>query len=144
MKKSFGICGCILIVSACNNNKTQKPNIDTAPVSSQTKNDFSNSADTLGSRKNSTTGTFEAGSNLMSQSDCLGCHKVSETNIGPSYVAIAKKYPPTRENINRLTSAIRNGSKGVWGQVPMQPHPSISQEDAKKMINYILSLRNIN
>jgi cytochrome c len=143
MKKSLVIFRCALFVIACNNSESKKPKIDTTPALSQTNNNYPNPVDTLGFHQDSATERYEEGSNLTSQSDCLGCHKVKETSIGPSYVAIANKYPPTPENMKHLTSTIINGSKGVWGQVPMQPHPSIKQEDAKKMVEYILSLKDV-
>jgi cytochrome c len=143
MKKSPVIFSCVLLVIACNNNGSNKSKIDTTPALSQTNNNYPSPVDTLGFHQDSATERYEEGSNLTSQSDCLGCHKVKETSIGPSYVAIANKYPSTPENIKHLASTIIKGSKGVWGQVPMQPHPSISQEDATKMVNYILSLKDI-
>jgi cytochrome c len=42
--------------------------------------------------------------------------------------------------LDTLTKKIVAGGKGVWGQIPMAPHPNISQADASKMIKYILTL----
>jgi cytochrome c551/c552 len=33
----------------------------------------------------------EHGSNLITKSDCLTCHRVKEKNMGPAYVAVAEK-----------------------------------------------------
>ncbi len=77
------------------------------------------------------------------QSDCLGCHEVKEKNIGPTYVAIAEKYTPAKENNKYLTSKIIKRGKGVWGEIPMTPHPTVSQADAAEMVNYILSLKGV-
>jgi hypothetical protein len=35
-----------------------------------------------------------------------------------------------------------NGGKGVWGEVAMAAHPSLSQEDAQKITTWIMSLGN--
>lgn len=62
--------------------------------------------------------------------------------IGPAYVDIAAKYPLNDENVNHLADKIIAGGKGVWGEVPMTPHSALSKDDAKKMVSYILSLKN--
>lgn len=76
---------------------------------------------------------------LINGSDCLSCHKDTEKFIGPSYAEVAAKYSDA--DIDLLASKIIDGGSGVWGQVPMQAHPNISKEDAKKMVEYILSMK---
>ena len=78
---------------------------------------------------------------LIAKSDCIGCHQKENKIIGPSYLDIAAKYPSTEENINLLASKIIKGGKGVWGTVPMTPHTKITEDDAKQMAAYILSLK---
>ena len=75
----------------------------------------------------------------INRSDCLSCHKDSEKFVGPSYSEIAQKY--SEKDAELLASKIIDGGKGVWGEVPMQAHPQISKEDAKKMVEYILSVK---
>lgn len=83
---------------------------------------------------------IEEGKVLISKSDCMACHTVDKKVVGPSYVEVAKKYPMTDANINKLALKIINGGSGVWGQIPMAPHASVSSTDSKKMVKYILSL----
>ena len=78
---------------------------------------------------------------LIAKSDCVGCHTKENKIVGPAYQEIAAKYPSTEENINLLASKIIKGGKGVWGTVPMTPHPKITEADAKQMATYILSLK---
>ena len=78
---------------------------------------------------------------LIAKSDCIGCHQKENKLIGPSYLEIAAKYPSTDENIALLASKIIKGGKGVWGTVPMTPHTKITEDDAKQMVKYILSLK---
>ena len=78
---------------------------------------------------------------LIAKADCVGCHHKENKLIGPAFQAIAEKYPSNEENINLLADKIINGGKGVWGTVPMTPHAKITQEDAKQMVTYILSLK---
>lgn len=84
---------------------------------------------------------MEAGELLIVKSDCVGCHNKEEKIIGPSYLEIAAKYPANEENVALLASKIIKGGKGVWGPVPMTPHTKITEDDAKVMVNYILSLK---
>lgn len=78
---------------------------------------------------------------LIAKSDCIGCHHKENKIIGPSYQAIADKYPSTEENVALLADKIINGGKGVWGPVAMTPHAKITEDDAKQMVTYILSLK---
>lgn len=83
----------------------------------------------------------EQGKQLISKSDCLTCHQVQVKVVGPAYSAVAEKYTTTEENINKLSEKILKGGSGVWGPIPMTPHPNIPTADAKKMVKYILSLK---
>jgi cytochrome c len=78
---------------------------------------------------------------LIAKSDCIGCHHKVNKLIGPSYTEIAKKYPKTDKSQTYLAGKIIKGGSGVWGKIPMTPHPKISQADAKLMAKYILSLK---
>lgn len=78
-----------------------------------------------------------SGDQIMETLDCSGCHSVNERMIGPSYKEIAGKY--SEKDIELLASKIIEGGSGVWGGVPMAAHPQVSKEDAKKMVEYILS-----
>lgn len=78
-----------------------------------------------------------SGDQIMETLDCSGCHSVNERMIGPSYKEIAGKY--TEKDTELLASKIIEGGSGVWGSVPMAAHPQVSKEDAKKMVEYILS-----
>lgn len=81
------------------------------------------------------------GKSLIEGADCLGCHKINDKLIGPSYKELADKYENTPENVNVLADKIINGSAGIWGDVPMPAHHGMSQENAKFMAQYILSLK---
>ena len=82
-----------------------------------------------------------AGEALIKGSDCLACHNVTKKIVGPAYVNVAAKYAATAENIDYLAGKIIEGGSGVWGAIPMSPHPAISKDDAKEMAKYILSLK---
>lgn len=84
----------------------------------------------------------DKGIELIAANDCLTCHKVNEKAIGPAYQDVAKKYTADDATIATLSAKIIKGGSGVWGEVPMTPHPQLSEDDAKTMVKYILSLKN--
>lgn len=84
---------------------------------------------------------LKKGETLISKSDCFACHKVQEKVLGPSYKDVANKYEKTKANIDYLVNKIKTGGSGVWGAVPMSPHPALSDDDLKAMVQYILSLK---
>ncbi len=84
---------------------------------------------------------YKKGLALVAQSDCLSCHAINEKTTGPAYADIARKYKGADDStINRLAHTIIKGGKGNWGEIPMTPHPTVSEEDAKQMVKYILLL----
>ncbi|TPE43764.1 c-type cytochrome [Pontibacter mangrovi] len=83
----------------------------------------------------------ENGKKLIAMSDCLACHQEQKKLVGPAYAEVAEKYEANDKNIDYLAGKIIEGGSGVWGQVPMSPHPDLSQDDAKEMVRYILSLK---
>ena len=85
---------------------------------------------------------YEAGFNLVAKTGCPTCHKVDEASTGPSFKSIATKYPNNADTYQNLALKIIKGGAGVWGQIPMTPHPEVSQEDATKMVKYIMLLKN--
>jgi cytochrome c len=84
---------------------------------------------------------LEEGKQLLAKNDCLSCHKMDVKLVGPAYIDVAKKYPATEANYDLLTKKVIAGGSGVWGQVPMAPHPSLAPADVKKMVEYVLSLK---
>lgn len=85
---------------------------------------------------------YTEGLELISKSDCFTCHKVDEPLTGPTYRDVANKYASQAPAIiPQLADKIIKGGTGVWGQVPMLPHPAVSQADAEKMVKYILLLK---
>lgn len=85
---------------------------------------------------------YKAGLALIAKNDCLTCHKIDEKLIGPPYRDVANKYAAMPDTIvHHLATKIIDGGSGVWGEVPMTPHPNISVADAETMVKYILLLK---
>lgn len=81
----------------------------------------------------------EKGAALIAESDCFACHKEHEKLVGPAYAAVAKKYG--EKDIPLLVGKILAGGSGIWGDIPMTPHPGMEESDAEAMVRYILSIK---
>jgi cytochrome c len=77
---------------------------------------------------------------LIKNSDCAGCHNAEVKTVGPSYLAIAKRYANLSGAREMLSQKIIQGGTGSWGQIPMTPHSQLSEADASVMLDYIFSL----
>jgi cytochrome c len=88
---------------------------------------------------------YDKGLQLIAGSDCLTCHQINQKSPGggPPYVEVAKKYEATDDNIKMLAGKIITGGSGVWGTIPMTPHDGLPEEDAKTMVKYIMTLKNM-
>lgn len=118
-------------MSACGGNNEKKEEKTAAPqAAAAPASDLSSNPD------------YQKGLELIAKNDCLTCHKVSEKNIGPAYKDVAAKYESNDANISMLAEKVMKGGQGVWGTVPMTPHPQLSEADAKQIVKYILLLKN--
>lgn len=81
----------------------------------------------------------EKGKALIASLDCFACHQEQDKLVGPAYAAVAKKYGD--KDIPQLVDKIIAGGSGVWGDIPMTPHPGMEKADAEDMVRYILSIK---
>jgi cytochrome c len=80
------------------------------------------------------------GLTLMKKSDCFNCHSVDQKLVGPTFTEIAMRYDGVKKAKNEAAQRILHGSTGVWGQIPMMPHPQHNLMQAKQMVDWIFSL----
>jgi len=85
-------------------------------------------------------GVASADQALAQKSACMSCHQVAKKVVGPSFQDVAKKYKGDAKAADHIVGVIKKGGKGVWGAVPMPPHPQVSDENAKKLADWVLSL----
>jgi cytochrome c len=78
---------------------------------------------------------------LLKDKACLACHNVDNKVVGPAYKDVAKKYRGRKDGEAYLVKKIREGSNGVWGQVPMPPNTTVSEAEAHALAKYVLSLK---
>ena len=132
MKKLLLPALLVSLLTACGGGGETKKEADTTAAKTEVTpaNDLSSNPD------------YQKGLALIAQTDCLTCHKVNEASTGPAYSLVAEKYSNAADTtIDRLAKKIISGGSGVWGTVPMTPHPTISEDDAKQMVKYVLLLK---
>jgi cytochrome c len=78
---------------------------------------------------------------IISTSDCPTCHKIDEKVTGPAWRVVAQKYAGVDTAIQYLAGKIISGGGGVWGEVPMAPHPALTMDQAKLLAEYVMSLK---
>lgn len=76
---------------------------------------------------------------ILQKNACLACHAVDKKILGPAYRDVAEKHKGDADAAALLTKHIREGSAGVWGPVPMPPNPGISDDDLKKVVEWVLA-----
>lgn len=81
----------------------------------------------------------QVASDLANKSGCLACHTVDKKIIGPAYKEIAAKYRDQPDAESQLIQKVKNGGKGVWGQIPMPPNAHVKDEDVKTLVEWVLS-----
>lgn len=82
-----------------------------------------------------------AGEKLFQSNDCTTCHAVDHQVVGPALVDVAKKFAGQKDAEATLVDAVKNGHVGTWGQVPMPPHPTLTDDQIKQIVEWILTLK---
>lgn len=76
---------------------------------------------------------------LAEKSGCLACHGARQRLIGPSLAEMATRYRTDAGAEPRLAAKVKTGGQGVWGNVPMPPHPQIPESEARALVRWILT-----
>ena len=137
MKKLVAMLFAAAIMSSCGDDQNKSSTDEPKPA---------DTASTTTPAPSATSGTgavdAEKALTLIGSSDCTTCHAIDRKLIGPAYVDVANKYEDSPAVVDTLISKIKKGGMGVWGNIPMTPHPDLPDEDARLMVKYILSLKN--
>lgn len=83
-----------------------------------------------------------SGRQLTQTLDCKSCHKEADKSIGPAFFLVSQKYQNDPKAANYLSQKIIKGGSGVWGDVAMSAHPSLSADDVNQIVTWIMSLAN--
>jgi cytochrome c len=85
--------------------------------------------------------TGQTGLTLALQQNCMSCHSVSRTLMGPSLRDVASKYASKPDAQAYLAHKILEGSSGAWGAVPMPANTQLSPAQAATLAGWILTLK---
>ena len=77
---------------------------------------------------------------LLKEKACVACHAPDKKVVGPAHKEVAAKYRGRKDAEEYLAKKIREGSNGVWGQVPMPPN-QVTEAEAKALAKYVMSLK---
>jgi len=76
--------------------------------------------------------------------DCRACHAIDHKVVGPAWKDVAEKYKDDPGAEKKLMDKVRKGGKGNWdkvtGGVAMPPHPTLSDAELKRVVDFVLSL----
>ena len=78
---------------------------------------------------------------LAKAKNCLSCHTVDKKIVGPAYQDVARKYAGQKDASDKLASKIMKGGVGVWGVIPMPVNSQVNEAEARRLANWILSLK---
>ena len=129
MKKVFFLVFTCALLASCGGNDSKTGKTDSKKEETKT-DDLASNPD------------YQKGLELASKSDCFTCHQIEDKLTGPSYREVANKYAGMPDTIvTHLAGKIISGGSGVWGEIMMTPHPSMSKEDAEAIVRYVLLLK---
>ncbi len=126
MKKNFIVLSFLALLAGCSSSGDKKTETEATPAKTE---DLSDNPD------------YQKGLEIASKSDCFSCHLIDEKNIGPAWREVANKYAGQDTAVKYLAHKIIVGGSGVWGEIPMAPHPSFTQEEAEAVAKYVLLLK---
>jgi len=81
------------------------------------------------------------GQALATKNACLACHQIDKKLVGPALKDIAAKYKGDKTAEAKLVKKVKEGGKGVWGDIPMPPNPQVSDADIKTIVQWMLTLK---
>lgn len=86
-------------------------------------------------------GSAFADADMLRKNNCIACHHNERKMVGPAYRDIAAKYAGVSGSAEKLAKKIQAGGAGVWGEMPMPPHPQLSDADALTLAKYVLTIK---
>ena len=89
-------------------------------------------------------GPAQADLALATSKGCTACHQIDKKVVGPAYGQVAACY--ANKDAKKLTDAkallvkhVKEGGAGTWGPIPMPAHPTVSNEDISKIVEWAMT-----
>ena len=77
---------------------------------------------------------------IIAKSDCNACHTLDRKLVGPAFRDVATRSAGQAGALVRIAQKIVTGGSGIYGDVAMPAHPSLTPAQATALAQYVLSL----
>ena len=84
-------------------------------------------------------GNAQADQALAQAKGCMACHQVATKVVGPAYKDVAAKYKDQADAAEMLAAKVKAGGVGTWGQIPMPPQPTLTDDEVKTLVAWVLA-----
>jgi cytochrome c len=84
-------------------------------------------------------GNAQADQALAQAKGCMACHQVEMKVVGPAYKDVAAKYKDQADAATVLAAKVKAGGVGTWGQIPMPPQPTLSDDEINTLVAWVLA-----
>ena len=84
-------------------------------------------------------GNVQADQALAQAKGCMACHQVATKVVGPAYKDVAAKYKDQADAAEMLAAKVKAGGVGTWGQIPMPPQPTLSDDEITALVAWVLA-----
>lgn len=84
-------------------------------------------------------GAVQADEKLAQANGCMTCHQLDKKVLGPSYKDVANKYRSDKAAEATLVKKVKDGGKGVWGEMMMPPNAHVKDADIQSIVKWILT-----
>ena len=81
----------------------------------------------------------QADEKLAQANGCMTCHQIDKKILGPSFKDIAAKYKGDKAAEATLAKKVKDGGKGVWGEMVMPPNAHVKDPDIAAINKWILA-----
>ena len=86
-------------------------------------------------------GAAQANEDLAKANGCMTCNQIDKKVLGPAYKDVAAKYRSDTGAEATLVKKVKEGGKGVWGEMVMPPNAHVNDADIATLVKWILTLK---
>ena len=83
----------------------------------------------------------QADEKLAQANGCMTCHQIDKKVLGPAYKEVAAKYRGNAGAEAMLVKKVKDGGKGVWGEMVMPPNAHVKDADIAAIVKWVLTLK---
>ena len=83
----------------------------------------------------------QADEKLAQANGCMTCHQIDKKVLGPAYKEVADKYRGNAGAQAMLVKKVKDGGKGVWGEMVMPPNAHVKDADIAAIVKWVLTLK---